>query len=417
MTRDRPRHRPARRARVVVVGAAVTTSLALLLAGCTGGDTASTGTASRSASDAAAPVETTPGPGPVAPTTDTAAVRVADGAEPTDVVTGLEAPWSVVRLDTGSSLISLRDSGRVVELTGDGSVRDVATIDGVVHQGESGLLGLAVLAGSPSYLYAYLTTADDNRIVRAPLTGEPGSYGLGSVEDVFTGIPAARNHDGGRIAFGPDGMLWATTGDASDDTASQDETSLGGKVLRMSPTGAVPSDNPMPGSPVWSLGHRNPQGIAWDAWGGGWVAEFGQDTWDELNSLAPGANYGWPEVEGRGATVSSGSSGSSGSAGRFLEPVLQWRTDQASPSGLTAVGSTLFLAGLGGETLFEIQVPEAGEATSTERFSGDESLGRIRDVLPGPDGTLWLLTNNTDGRGDARQGDDRIVSVPLQPVD
>jgi glucose/arabinose dehydrogenase len=410
MTRDRPRHRPARRARAVVAVAATTTALAVLLAGCTGdGSATTTSSSSGAASDAAAPVETTPGPGPVAPTTDTAAVRVADDAEPTDVVTGLEAPWSVVRLDTGSSFVSFRDSGRVVELTADGSLRDVATIDGVVHEGESGLLGLAVLAGSPSYLYAYLTTADDNRIVRAPITGEPGSYGLGPVEDVFTGIPAARNHDGGRLAFGPDGMLWATTGDASDDTAAQDETSLGGKVLRLSPTGAVPSDNPMPGSPVWSLGHRNPQGITWDAWGGGWAAEFGQDTWDELNSLAPGANYGWPEVEGRG---SSGSS-----SGEFLEPVLQWRTDEASPSGLTAVGSTLFLAGLGGEVLFEIQVPEAGEATSTERFSGDESLGRIRDVLPGPDGTLWLLTNNTDGRGDARRGDDRIVSVPLQPVD
>jgi glucose/arabinose dehydrogenase len=410
MTRDRPRHRPARRARAVVAAAATTTALAVLLAGCTGdGSATTTSSSSGAASDAAAPVETTPGPGPVAPTTDTAAVRVADGAEPTDVVTGLEAPWSVVRLDTGSSFVSFRDSGRVVELTADGSLRDVATIDGVVHEGESGLLGLAVLAGSPSYLYAYLTTADDNRIVRAPITGEPGSYGLGPVEDVFTGIPAARNHDGGRLAFGPDGMLWATTGDASDDTAAQDETSLGGKVLRLSPTGAVPSDNPMPGSPVWSLGHRNPQGITWDAWGGGWAAEFGQDTWDELNSLAPGANYGWPEVEGRDSASSS--------SGEFLEPVLQWRTDEASPSGLTAVGSTLFMAGLGGEVLFEIQVPEAGEATSTERFSGDESLGRIRDVLPGPDGTLWLLTNNTDGRGDARRGDDRIVSVPLQPVD
>ncbi|TWX38543.1 PQQ-dependent sugar dehydrogenase [Frigoribacterium sp. ACAM 257] len=415
MTRDRPRRQPARPVRPVVAAAVGAAVIALVLAGCTGGDSPTTGsTSSRAASDAAVPVDGVPGPGPVAATTDTTAVRVAPDAEPTDVATGLEAPWSVVRLDTGSSFVSLRDSGRVVELTGDGSVRDVATIDGVVHEGESGLLGLAVLAGSPSYLYAYLTTADDNRIVRAPITGEPGSYGLGAVEDVFTGIPAARNHDGGRIAFGPDGMLWATTGDASDDTAAQDEISLGGKVLRLSPTGAVPSDNPMPGSPVWSLGHRNPQGIAWDAWGGGWVAEFGQDTWDELNSLAPGANYGWPEVEGRGA---SGASGSSGASGQFLDPVLQWRTDQASPSGLTAIGSTLFMAGLGGEVLFEIQVPETGDATSTERFSGDESLGRIRDVLPGPDGALWLLTNNTDGRGDARGGDDRIVSVPLEPLD
>ena len=175
-------------------------------------------------------------------------------------------------------------------------------------------------------------------------------------------------------------------------------------IALRTPTGDVPTDNPLAGSPVWSMGHRNPQGIAWDAWGGMWAAEFGQDRWDELNSVSPGADYGWPDVEGRS------------SSGDTISPLLQWSTDDASPSGLTAVGSTLFMAGLGGEKLFEIQVPAESEATPTERFAGDDSLGRIRDVLPGPDGTLWLVTSNTDGRGSPGADDDRIVSVPLTRV-
>ncbi|NRD26611.1 sorbosone dehydrogenase family protein [Frigoribacterium sp. VKM Ac-2836] len=377
---------------------------AVLLVGCTAGAdaTASGGqAATRPASEAPTDPTADAGPGPVAPTTDTTAVTVAADAEPTDVATGLDAPWSVVRLDTGSSFVSLRDTGTVLELLADGSTREAGTIGGVVHEGEGGLLGLAVLAGSPSYLYAYATTADDNRVVRAPITGEAGSYGLGEQDAVITGIPKASNHDGGRLAFGPDGLLYVTTGDANQRPNAQDPGSLGGKVLRATEVGGVPDDNPSPDSLVYTLGHRNPQGIAWDATGVAWAAEFGQNTYDELNALEPGANYGWPEVEGRGETAG------------FTNPVLQWSTDDASPSGLAAVGTTLYLAGLGGEKLFEIQVAPDSEAVPTELFAGSASLGRIRDVLPGPDGTLWLVTNNADGRGTPSAGDDRIVSVPL----
>ena len=209
----------------------------------------------------------------------------------------------------------------------------------------------------------------------------------------------AGNHNGGRIKLGPDGMLYVTVGDASDTGTSQNVDSPNGKILRIDPDGSIPADNPFPGSPVYSLGHRNPQGLAWDASGRLWAAEFGQNTWDEINLIEPGGNYGWPNVEGIGGDPA------------YIDPVVQWSTDDASPSGLASVGATLFMAGLGGERLWVVD-PTTGEAT--EFFAGQ--FGRIRDVIEGPDQTLWLLTNNTDGRGSARSGDDRIVQVQLAPA-
>ena len=401
---DQARRRRPRAGAAALLGAGATAGL-LVLTGCSADGGQAPTTTTEPAPVSAPPASGTPGPGPAAAPTTTGAVTAA--ADATDVVTGLAAPWSVVRLDSGSSLVSLRDEGSVLEVLDDGGTREVGAVEGVDDRGEGGLLGLAVLQGDPSYLYAYVTTAGDNRVVRMPLAGEAGSYSLGDRQDVLTGIPKAANHDGGRIAFGPDGMLYVTTGDASVTANAQDPESLGGKILRLTPEGAVPDDNPTAGSPVWSRGHRNPQGLAWTADGTLWAAEFGQDTWDELNRIEPGANYGWPEVEGGGEGAD---------ADGFTAPVLQWTTDEASPSGLTAVGSTLYLAGLGGERLFEIQPDGSGAASSTELFTGDSSLGRVRDVLPGPDGTLWLVTNNTDGRGHPRADDDRIVSVPVTPV-
>jgi glucose/arabinose dehydrogenase len=178
--------------------------------------------------------------------------------------------------------------------------------------------------------------------------------------------------------------------------------SLNGKILRMNLDGSVPKDNPFPGSLVYSYGHRNPQGLAWDADGQLWAAEFGQDTWDEFNVIHAGANYGWPIVEGIADDP------------RFVNPVYQWSTDDASPSGLARIGSTFFMAGLGGERLWVIQgaVAQAGSPVTAIPFYAN-TYGRVRDVVPGPSGTLWVLTNNTDGRGDPRDGDDRILQVSL----
>ena len=185
------------------------------------------------------------------------------------IAPGLEAPWSILRLPDGGVLVSERDTANIVEVLADGSLRVAATVPGVVPGGEGGLLGLAFLPGDgdrPDHVYAYYTAASDNRIVRMPLTGAPGSLGLGAPEAVLTGIPEAGNHNGGRIAFGPDGMLYATAGDAGNRDAAQDPDSLGGKILRMTPDGAAAPGNPF-GNLVWSLGHRNPQGLAWDATG------------------------------------------------------------------------------------------------------------------------------------------------------
>jgi glucose/arabinose dehydrogenase len=339
---------------------------ALLLAGCT-----------------ASPAPTTP---PEPPRSETPTAGTAE------ITTGLDAPWSMVRLESGSTLISERDSALVKELTSDGAVREVATIDGVVPGGEGGLLGLASDGES---LFAYYTAADDNRVERFPLEGDPGAYALGDGDVILDGLAKAGNHNGGRIKLGPDGDLYVTVGDAGDPGRAQDLGSNNGKILRIEPDGSIPSDNPFPGSPVYSYGHRNPQGIAWDADGQLWAAEFGQDAWDEFNRIEAGGNYGWPIVEGIAGDPD------------FVDPVLQWSTDEASPSGLAYADGRFYLAALRGERLW---VVDASGASAQAALVG--AYGRLRDVVAGPDGTMWILTNNTDGRGDPRAGDDRIIQLP-----
>lgn len=339
----------------------------------------------------------TPGASATAPADLPAGQSAPDG--PTTVVAdGLEAPWSVVRTGDGAeALISERDSARVLELTADGTVREAGTVAGVRHGGEGGLLGLALHQGD---LFVYSTAEDGNRVQRFSLSGEPGSVTLGDDPvTILDGLPANTFHDGGRIAFGPDDMLYVSVGDAGDRSSAQDPDSLAGKILRVTPDGDVPDDNPAAGSPVWSSGHRNVQGMGWAADGTMFASEFGEDTWDELNVIEPGADHGWPEVEGVG-----------GEDRGFVDPVQQWSTDEASPSGLAVVGDTVFVANLRGEVLRG--VPASDPSSSTEYFGGE--FGRIRTVLEGPDDTLWFVTNNTDGRGEPRDGDDRIVSVPLR---
>jgi glucose/arabinose dehydrogenase len=321
----------------------------------------------------------------------------AAGRSSATVATGLAVPWGIAFLPGGDALVSERTTGRILRIpAGGGDPKLAMEVPGVdTDAGEGGLLGLAV---SPGYrddglVYAYYTTAEDNRIARFRLGEEPRT--------VLAGLARGSIHNGGRIAFGPDGMLYAGVGDTGQADLAQDPGSRNGKILRLRPDGRVPDDNPDPGSPVWSLGHRNVQGLAWDDGGRLWATEFGQNEVDEVNLIRPGRNYGWPEVEGEGDTQ----------GGRFTNPLVTWPTSEASPSGAAVAGGALYVAALRGEAVW--RVPLEGDAAGEPERLLDGRYGRMRTVVRAPGGGLWVATSNRDGRGSPRDGDDRIVRVPL----
>ena len=313
------------------------------------------------------------------------------------VATDLTSPWGLAFLPDGSALVAERDTARIKRIGKDGAVSTVGTVPGVRARGEGGLLGLAVARtfSSDHLLYAYFTAGTDNRIVRMRYSDS----GLARPHTILDGIPAAFIHNGGRLLFGPDGYLYVGTGDP-DRTHAQDRDSLGGKILRITPSGAPAPGNPFPDSPVWSYGHRNVQGLAFDPGGRLWASEFGQDTWDELNLIKKGHNYGWPRVEGIGHRAG------------YTDPLAVWHTDDASPSGLAYASGSLWMAGLHGERLWQIPIAGTHVASRpTAFFTGD--LGRLRTVAAAPGGGIWLSTSNTDGRGNPRRGDDRILRLRL----
>ena len=317
--------------------------------------------------------------------------------DPEVIASGLEAPWSVVFVGD-TPLVSERDSGRILEISSDGDAREVARLDEVAATGEAGLHGLAV---RDDELYAFYAAGDENRIERFDLLGEAGSLSLGEPETVLDGLPTGSFHNGGRLAFGPDGMLYATLGDTGDRDSAQDRQALSGKILRMSTDGEVPEDNPFDDSLVFTMGHRNPQGIAWDEEGTMYASEFGQDTWDELNVIEAGGNYGWPEVEGGAGEDGAGEGGSDD----FTDPVQQWPPSEASPSGMAVTDQSIVIAGLRGQRLHEVAFDDL--STSTQLWAGEH--GRLRDVARAPDGSLVVATNNTDGRGEPGPDDDRLL--------
>ncbi|MFI6905718.1 PQQ-dependent sugar dehydrogenase [Nonomuraea sp. NPDC050394] len=314
-----------------------------------------------------------------------------DFTRPEVVASNLQIPWGLAFLPDGSALVSERNSARIVQVRPGAAPVEVARVPGVSASGEGGLLGIAV---SPTYaqdryVYAYHTAASDNRIVRFTLAA-PGTPTL-----IRGGIPKSGIHNGGRIHFGPDGMLYASTGDANQTGNSQNLQSLGGKILRMRPDGTVPPDNPYAGSLVYTLGHRNVQGFAWTAAGQMYATEFGQNTWDEVNQIVAGGNYGWPVVEGNGG------------APRYRDPLVTWTTAEASPSGAAIIGDTLFAAALRGTRLWRVPLP-GGTPDNVLRGT----YGRLRHAAVAPDGHLWILTGNRDGRGTPAPQDDRVVRFP-----
>ncbi len=303
------------------------------------------------------------------------------------VAEGLATPWSMALLPNGTVLVSERDTA-AIKLIDDGEVSQVGTVANVEPGGEGGLLGIAV-AGTfeqDRYLYAYYTGASDNRIVRMKYNGSGADGGgLGEQEVLLEGIPKSFIHNGGRIKFGPDGMLYAGTGDATAQDEAQDGTSLAGKILRLTPDGGAAPGNPFGDNPVYSVGHRNVQGLAWDSAGRLWASEFGPDVDDELNLIEPGNNYGWPEVTGAPGVE------------EFVDAQVVWpSTATSSPSGMTIVDDVAYIGGLRGQRLWEVPLNDGAAGNPISHFRDDH--GRLRDVITGPDGALWVATDGDENQ-------------------
>lgn len=323
-------------------------------------------------------------------------------AEQRTIATGLQSPWGMAFLPDGSALVTERDTGTikrvVAQATGPGQVTTVGKVPAVAHTdgGEEGLLGIALAPGpAPTKAFVYFTTARDNRIATMSWDGQR----LGAPQPILTGIPANTYHNGGRLAFGPDGYLYAGTGDAGERERAQQRSNLGGKILRITTAGAPAPGNPFPGSTVWTLGHRNVQGLAFDSRGRLWASEFGEKTHDELNLIEAGSNYGWPIHEGKANDPA------------YADPYVQWPTADASPSGLAIINNWAYLAALRGERLWQVGIANPQPIGPNELFF--EKYGRLRTPVPAPDGTLWVSTSNTDGRANPSRLDDRIIAFTV----
>lgn len=307
-----------------------------------------------------------------------------------DLVTGLGVPWALAQLPDGSLIVTDRETAEVTRIT-DGRTEVLGIVDDAIAAGgEGGLLGVAVppdFAGEPR-LYLYYTGPEDNRVVSVPYSGN----GLGDPEVILAGIPKANIHNGGRIKFGPDGYLYIGTGDASSAESAQDPESLGGKILRITADGAPAPDNPF-GSEVYSLGHRNVQGLAWDSTDRLWASEFGPDRDDELNLIVPAGNYGWPAV--------TGAPGESD----FIDAEVVWpSTATSSPSGMAILDDVAYIGGLRGERLW--RVPLAHDSAEEPASFLNGTHGRLRDTIAGADGSLIIATNE--------EGGSRVLRVEMQ---
>jgi glucose/arabinose dehydrogenase len=320
------------------------------------------------------------------------------------VVSGLEVPWALAFAPDGALYVSERPGRLRVVRGGRLEPTPLATLP-VAAQGEGGLMGLVLAPnfGESGRLYVCYTAARGrglvNRVVSLVVRGGRAETERALLDD----IPGASVHDGCRLKFGPDGKLYVSTGDAAEPALSQRRDSPAGKILRFNPDGSLPADNPFPGSPVYSLGHRNVQGLAWDARGRLFASEHGPSGspggHDEINRIQPGGNYGWPHAFGNGDDPQ-----------RFLDPVLHSGQGTWAPSGIAILGDHLYVAALRGQRLLRMRITaEGGVADFTAWLAGTH--GRLRDVVVGPDGALYVTTSNRDGRGSPRADDDRILRL------
>lgn len=324
---------------------------------------------------------------------------------------GLDTPWTIAFLPDGNMLVTERKGTvRLVDKSGNLQAEPVATITNSKEIGEGGLLGIALHPkfSENNYVYLYYTFANSgdntkNRVVR--MKYQNGQ--LTNEEIIINNIPGASNHNGGRIKFGPDNYLYITTGDAQEPSYAQDKNSLAGKILRVTDEGKTVEGNL--NNLVYSYGHRNPQGISWDQYGHLWETEHGPSGGslgtgnDEVNLIIDGNNYGWPEIQGdqtgQGMVTPV----------RNSTPSVAW-----APGGAAVVNDSLFFGGLRGQALYEALLENDKIIDFKEHFKG--KYGRIRDVILGPDGMLYITTSNRDGRGVPQATDDRIIRINPQKL-
>ncbi|WP_437562194.1 PQQ-dependent sugar dehydrogenase [Sorangium sp. So ce542] len=328
--------------------------------------------------------------------------------EVVQVATDTDLPWGLVSLPDGTVLYSRRDADDIVQLNpSTGAKTSIGTVPNVAGtDGEGGLMGLAIAPTfeTDRWLYIMHTSPTDNRIVRIKVVG--GGLDTSTEQVLLSGIPRNKYHNGGRLRWGPDGKLYATTGDAQSANLAQDTSSLAGKILRLEPDGSVPSDNPF-GNHVWSYGHRNPQGLAFDSAGRLWEQEFGNTVMDETNLIQKGGNYGWPNCEG---TVSQGGSGCS-TAG-YIAPKLTYPTSEGSCSGIAIVDDVFYAACQRGTRMYRAVISGSSLTSVQQLFVG--TYGRLRTVEPTLDGNLWLTTTNTGGTDSVpNNSNERIFRVVL----
>ncbi len=312
------------------------------------------------------------------------------------VAKNLNTPWSIAFLPNNDLLVTERDGKiKVIDAT-TGETKITHTINEVKQEGESGLHGIAIHPNFEmnKFIYVYYTYQADgnntlNRVVR--YTYDQSRFSEDKI--IVDGIPGALFHDGGRVKFGPDNLLYITTGDAQEPSLSQSITSLAGKILRVTDDGSNPKDNPFD-SPIYSLGHRNPQGITWDENERLFETEHGSSAYDELNLIEKGANYGWPTT--RGDAKKEG----------ILSPLLHSEEDTWAPGGIAYLDDYLYFTGLRGQALYRTDL----NGQNLKEFFKKE-YGRIRDVVVGPDNYLYLAISNRDGRGLPSSDDDKIIRV------